>query len=178
MGGKVEKPQNMGKTIRRLMTYVKRYWPRLIIVLFCMLLTTVTSLCGGYLMAPIVDKIALAVNPGTKVEMSAFETIADGVITGICGPEAEVTAYVVAALVILGTVYGIGVITNYLQGRLMVQVSEGALEAIRNDLFRKMQKLPLKFFAMGILDLNKVVYSILLPDKNHIDAFSRNNWHI
>ena len=157
MGGKVEKPQNMGKTIRRLMKYVKKYWPRLVLVLFCMLLTTVTSLCGGYLMAPIVDRLALAVNPGTLVQMSPFEKIADGVIQKAVdlpmvqnwisgGTVQEVTAYVLAALVILGLVYAVGVITNYLQGRLMVQVSENSLEAIRNDLFTKMQKLPLKFF--------------------------------
>ena len=157
MGGKVEKPKDMGKTIHRLMQYVKRYWPRLIIVLLCMLLTTLTSLCGGYLMAPIVDRIALAVNPDTPVEMSAFEVVADGVVQNVMSTPliqswtaqsatAEVTAYVLAALLILGLVYGIGVITNYLQGRLMVTVSEGALEAIRNDLFKKMQKLPLKFF--------------------------------
>ena len=157
MGGKVEKPQNMGKTIRRLMKYVKKYWPRLVLVLFCMLLTTVTSLCGGYLMAPIVDRLALAVNPGTPVQMSPFEKIADSVIQKAVdlplvqnwisgGTVQEVTAYVLAALVILGLVYAVGVITNYLQGRLMVQVSENSLEAIRNDLFAKMQKLPLKFF--------------------------------
>ena len=157
MGGKVEKPQNMGKTIRRLMKYVKKYWPRLVLVLFCMLLTTVTSLCGGYLMAPIVDRLALAVNPGTPVQMSPFEKIADSVIQKAVdlplvqnwisgGTVQEVTAYVLAALVILGLVYAVGVITNYLQGRLMVQVSENSLEAIRNDLFTKMQKLPLKFF--------------------------------
>ena len=157
MGGKVEKPANMGKTIRRLMKYVKKYWPRLVLVLLCMLLTTVTSLCGGYLMAPIVDRLALAVNPGTPVQMSPFEKIADSVIQKAVdlplvqnwisgGTVQEVTAYVLAALVILGLVYAVGVITNYLQGRLMVQVSENSLEAIRNDLFTKMQKLPLKFF--------------------------------
>ena len=157
MGGKVEKPANMGKTIRRLMKYVKKYWPRLVLVLLCMLLTTVTSLCGGYLMAPIVDRLALAVNPDTPVQMSPFEKIADGIIQKAVdlpivqgwisgGTVQEVTAYVLAALVILGLVYAVGVITNYLQGRLMVQVSENSLEAIRNDLFTKMQKLPLKFF--------------------------------
>ena len=157
MGGKVEKPANMGKTIRRLMKYVKKYWPRLVLVLLCMLLTTVTSLCGGYLMAPIVDRLALAVNPDTPVQMSPFEVIADGIIQKAVdlpivqgwisgGTVQEVTAYVLAALVILGLVYAVGVVTNYLQGRLMVQVSENSLEAIRNDLFTKMQKLPLKFF--------------------------------
>ena len=157
MGGKVEKPANMGKTIRRLMKYVKKYWPRLVLVLLCMLLTTVTSLCGGYLMAPIVDRLALAVNPDTPVQMSPFEKIADGIIQKAVdlpivqgwisgGTVQEVTAYVLAALVILGLVYAVGVVTNYLQGRLMVQVSENSLEAIRNDLFTKMQKLPLKFF--------------------------------
>ena len=49
--GATGKPKNMGPTIRRLMKYVGRYWYRLVLVLLCMLTATVTSLCGGYLMA-------------------------------------------------------------------------------------------------------------------------------
>ena len=75
--GMTGKPKNAGQTIRRLMGYVGRYWYKLVLVLLCMLVTTVTSLCGGYLMAPIVDHLALAVNPDTVITMSPIEKIAD-----------------------------------------------------------------------------------------------------
>ena len=67
--GMTGKPKNAGQTIRRLMGYVGRYWYKLVLVLLCMLVTTVTSLCGGYLMAPIVDHLALAVNPDTVIKI-------------------------------------------------------------------------------------------------------------
>ena len=83
--GMTGKPKNAGQTIRRLMGYVGKYWYKLVLVLICMLVTTVTSLCGGYLMAPIVDHLALAVNPDTVIMMSPFEKIADNVLTKITG---------------------------------------------------------------------------------------------
>ena len=61
--GMTGKPKNTRQTISRLMSYVSEYKYRLILVLLCMLLTTVTSLCGGYLMAPII-----AINAMTKVK--------------------------------------------------------------------------------------------------------------
>ena len=57
------KPKNARATIARLLRYVARYKLRLIFVALCMLLQTVASLCGSYLLAPIIDRITLAVNP-------------------------------------------------------------------------------------------------------------------
>ena len=54
--------------------------------------------------------------------------------------------YIFVALVILIGVYIVEVITNYLQSRLMMTVSQGSLEAIRNDLFEKLQRLPVRYF--------------------------------
>ena len=76
--GMTGKPKNAGQTIRRLMSYVSRYWYKLVLVLLCMLVTTVTSLCGGYLMAPIIDHLTLAVKPDAVITMSPIEKIADG----------------------------------------------------------------------------------------------------
>ncbi|MBR5751088.1 MAG: hypothetical protein IKX84_01755, partial [Clostridia bacterium] len=155
--GMTGKPKNAGQTIRRLMGYVGRYWYKLVLVLLCMLVTTVTSLCGGYLMAPIVDHLALAVNPDTVITMSPFEKIADDVLTRITAGEAvqnwiasgtiqAVSAYVAVALLVLAVVYLVGVVTTYLQARLMMSVSLRVIETIRNDLFDKMQALPVRYY--------------------------------
>ena len=40
--GMTGKPKNAGQTIKRLMGYVGKYWYRLVLVLLCMLITTVT----------------------------------------------------------------------------------------------------------------------------------------
>ena len=155
--GAAGKPKHMGQTIRRLMTYVSKYWYRIVLVLLCMLMATITSLCGGYLMAPIIDHLTLAVKPDAVITMSPFEKIADEILTRITSGQAvqnwiasgaiqAVSAYVAVALIVLGTVYLIGVICTYLQARLMMSVSLKVIENIRNDLFDKMQGLPVRYY--------------------------------
>ena len=155
--GMTGKPKNARQTIKRLMSYVSRYWYRLVLVLLCMLLTTVTSLCGGYLMAPIIDKLTLAVKPDAVITMSPFEKIAHEVLTQITatpgvqnwissGTVGAVSAYVAIALIVLGCIYLIGIVTTYLQARLMMSVSLNVIENLRNDLFEKMQTLPVRYY--------------------------------
>ena len=155
--GMTGKPKNAGQTIKRLMGYVGKYWYRLVLVLLCMLITTVTSLCGGYLMAPIIDRLTLAVKPDAVITMSPFEQIADNVLNGITSGEAvqnwinsgtigAVSAYVAVALIVLGIIYLVGIVTTYLQARLMMSVSLSVIENLRNDLFEKMQTLPVRYY--------------------------------
>jgi len=151
------KPKNMGKTVGRLLSYVGKYWFRLVLVLLCMLMSTVTSLIGGYMLAPIINHIALAIAPNADIQMSAVEKLADSAIQWVAkipiiqqfmeqGTLAAVSVYVLAALLLLATVYVVGIVTAYLQGRLMMSVSQNAIEALRNDLFKKLQKLPVRYF--------------------------------
>ena len=155
--GMTGKPKNTRQTIARLLGYVNEYRYRLILVLLCMLLTTVTSLCGGYMMAPIIDKLTLAVKPDAVISMSPIEKVADRVLTGITsgqtvqnwinsGTIGAVSAYVAIALIVLAIIYSIGIITTYLQARLMMSVSLNVIENLRNDLFEKMQTLPVRYY--------------------------------
>ncbi|MBO4653174.1 MAG: ABC transporter ATP-binding protein [Lachnospiraceae bacterium] len=146
MGGK---PKSAKKTIARLLTYMHGFRLRFALVLVCMLLTTVTSLIGGYLLAPIINKLTSVVTPDKKLNPSVFEKIADRAITKFAGkffPGGETMKYVLMALILLGSIYCIGVITTYVQARLMLSISQGMIERIRNDLFAKLQKLPVRFF--------------------------------
>ncbi len=150
------KPKNMGKTVSRILSYVGKYRLRLFFVFLCMLLTTVSSLCAGYLIAPIINRITLAVNPEAVLEPSVLEIAADKIIEAFASTPfisslmvntaAEVTVYVLAALIILGTVYSISAFGSYIQGRLMLSVSLNSIQAIRDDLFRALQRLPVRYF--------------------------------
>ena len=155
--GMTGKPKNARQTIGRLMSYIRPYRFRLLLVLLCMLLTTVTSLCGGYLMAPIIDKLTLAVKPDAVITMSPFEKIADNVLNSITsgglvqnwinsGTFGAVSAYVAIALIVLAIIYAIGIVTTYLQARLMMNISLNVIENLRNDLFEKMQTLPVRYY--------------------------------
>ena len=58
----------------------------------------------------------------------------------------DVLTYVMTAILLLSVIYLLGILTTYLQSRLMLTISQGAIEKIRNDLFEKLQKLPVRYF--------------------------------
>ena len=150
------KPKNFGNTVKRLLSYVGKYKARLILVFACMILTTVSSLCAGYLIAPIINRITLAVNPAAVLDPSPLEIAADRVIEAFSSTPfisglmvntvAEVSIYVLAALIILAVVYSISAFGSYVQGRLMLSVSLNCVAGIRDDLFKGLQKLPVRYF--------------------------------
>ncbi len=150
------KPKDVKRTVKRLLSYVGKYKFTLITVLICMLFTAVTSLLASYMIAPIINRLSMCIFPDKVIEMSAAEKIADGLIQKLSETKllasllddnvARVTFYVLAAILILGVVYFVSVMCSYLEGRLMLRVSQNSVEAIRNDLFDKLQRLPLRYF--------------------------------
>lgn len=144
------KLKNSKATIKRLLGYLKQYRFRIVLVLLCMLTSTVTSLFGSYLLAPVINKLTFFVTQ-EETEMSVMERFADGIISSLTGPinalvKSEVVTYIIATISIFAFIYGVGIVTTYLQSRLMLSISQGAIEKIRNDLFNKLQKLPVRYF--------------------------------
>lgn len=139
------KPKNTGRTIKRLLGYVGKYKFSLVSALLCMLVTTVSSLFAGYLLVPIVNKLTIALT-GEVPEYSAMERFANNIIDSIVGVDASATAYVMCALIILGSIYLINVTGTYLQSRLMLRVSQNSIKTIRDDLFVKLQGLPVRYY--------------------------------
>ncbi|MBR4949506.1 MAG: ABC transporter ATP-binding protein [Clostridia bacterium] len=150
------KPKNIGKTVSRLLSYVGKYKFRLMMVFLCMIMTTVFSLCAGYLIVPIINRITLAVNPNAPLNPSPIADFADKIIEAFINTPvikaltvntaAEISVYIVGALIILGSVYFISASGSYLQARLMLSISQGSIQSIRNDLFNKLQTLPVRYF--------------------------------
>ena len=150
------KPKNVGVTVKRLLSYVGKYKLRLVSVFLCMFLTTISSLCAGYLIAPIINRITREVNPDAILDPSPLEIAADHIIEKFVSlpiisslmdsTAGAVTVYVFGALLILGTVYSISAFGSYLQSRLMLSVSQNSIKTIRDDLFRALQKLPVRYF--------------------------------
>ena len=149
------KPQNVGKTVSRILSYVGKYKLRLVFVFLCMFITTLSSLLGGFLSAPILNRLTiwLGLPLGDDMKLSRFEEIADNFITkitsAITGAEIDdihITHYVVCTVVLLAIVYGISAFGSYLQGRLMLTVSQNSIQKIREDLFKALQRLPVRYF--------------------------------
>lgn len=119
----MRKPTDTKAVVGRILNYIGKYKKRLILVLICMLLTTCASLTGSLLLRPIINNIADAsTSAGARV------------------------AYLLKMLCVLAGVYLISVGGTYLQHRLMIGVSQTAVERIRNDLFNKMESLPIRFY--------------------------------
>lgn len=120
------KPKDMKKTIVRLMEYLahEKYW--LFIAILCAIVNTVTTLAGSYLLRPIINTF-IYYDP-TEVDLS-------GRLHGLF-----------SALIILAVIYMVSVATQWLQQRLMLQVSQRSLKHLRKDLYEKIQTLPMKYF--------------------------------
>jgi len=116
------KPKDAKATIGRLFGYVGVHKVKIIIALVFVVLRTLANLAASYMLRPIINNYIV---PGGGAEM----------VKGLA-----------MGLALLGTVYLVNIFATYMQSRLMVHVSQNTLEAIRNDLFTKVQKLPVRYY--------------------------------
>ncbi|MBE6558087.1 MAG: ABC transporter ATP-binding protein [Ruminococcaceae bacterium] len=137
------KPKNSRATVSRLVGYIAAYRFRLIFVLLCMLINTLTSLAGSYLLRDVINALDKDADPAKSILLKIFmpEAVATGVLS-----DAERLWCLGVILLVLACIYAVGIVTSYLQSRLMIVVSQNAVEKIRNDLFKKLQRLPVRYF--------------------------------
>ena len=112
------------KTLLRLLSYLKHYWPTLIVVLACILTTAIVSIVGSTALGDLVDDFIL---PMVATGSTDF------------GP---LNAFGIR----IGCVFAVGVFASFFQAYLMVGVTQGIQKTVRDETFRKMQTLPLRYF--------------------------------
>lgn len=152
----IGKPKNTSKTIKRLFAYVEAYKFRLFFVLISILLSTTCSLAGSYMLLPLINRIAQV---PTEAKDGFFAVKADQIIEKAHNAtfplfeplfqaqrHTDILIYVLTGVIILLSIYLIGIAASYIQARIMLSVSQGSLERIRNELFVKLQKLPVKYY--------------------------------
>ena len=124
-GGRMrfEKPNNAGKTLSRLLSYVVKNKALLFLVALLVIISSGAGIAGTYLLTPIINEIGAVVKDGT------FD------VTNI-----------IKYLLILGVIYVCGAVAQYVYQRLMLNISQGTLNLLRKDLFEHLQSLPVKFF--------------------------------
>ena len=116
------KPAHSRQTIARILSYVGKYRYRLVLVALCMLLSTGASLAAGYVLRPVINRIADAATPA-----------------------GERLAYLGMMLGVMAGIYLIAVFGQLMQSKLMIGVSRNAIQNIRDDLFTRIERLPLRF---------------------------------
>ncbi len=115
--------EDTGKTVRRIFGYLGEDKPKMLIAFACVLVSTVTNLAGSYMLRPIINTY-IAPLDGSRGDAAGL----------------------LRALLVMAAVYLTGVAANYLQARTMLNIAQNALQRIRNDLFTKMQALPVRFY--------------------------------
>jgi len=136
MRGPGGKPKNAKATIGRIFSYIRNDIPMLVLVLFCVLTNTVCSLAGSYLLRPIINNLG----DNAKEYLLASSVTAQNEVL------ANGVSALLRGLLLMMSVYIISVACSYAQSRIMVTISQRAIRNMRNDLFGKMQELPIRFF--------------------------------
>ncbi|WP_374041860.1 ABC transporter ATP-binding protein [Ruminococcus sp.] len=113
-----------GKSFRRLLSYMKKYWLQLILVLICILVSAVAGVAGSTFLQTLIDDY---ISPMLLNGSRDFSGLA-------------------SALIKLGVLYAAGILGTLFYNRLMVVVAQGILKTIRDQMFSHMQTLPIRFF--------------------------------
>lgn len=110
--------------LKRLFSYMKEYKRQLVFVIIFILLSAVASAASSVFL----------------------QTLIDDYIVPLLGTDNPVFGGLIKALITIGIIYMIGVISSLLYSRAMVTVAQGTLKKIRDDMFEKMQRLPIRIF--------------------------------
>ena len=124
MRGDGRMASNPKKTLLRLLGYMKSYTPLLLFVFLCIIATSVAQAQGNRALGPLVDEYILPMVSSGSTDFGALK----------------------AYLMKLACIFLFGALGSFLFNYLMVAVTQGVQKTIRDDLFAKMQRLPLRYF--------------------------------
>ena len=83
----------------------------------------------------------------TNIASSLFiESLIDDYISPMLLQDNPVFTPLLKALAIMACIYLVGIVSSYLYNRIMSKISQGTLKTIRDEMFAKMQRLPIKYF--------------------------------
>jgi ABC-type multidrug transport system, ATPase and permease components len=112
------KPKDGKKTLLRLSKYLLRHKLSLGGVILLVLINTISMVGGSYYLRPIINNY-----------------IVPGNVKGLIG-----------AIGVLFLIFMAGVVSQYLMNYVMINVSQETVNDLRQDLFAKVQQLPVRFF--------------------------------
>ena len=117
--------ENPGKMLGRLMGYIfKNYRIHIIVVVIGIVVSVLANVQGTMFMKTLIDQYIM---PMLQSETPDFHPLAMAILRVAC-------------------FYAIGVACTYTYNRLMIYVSQGTLRNLRNEMFERMETLPVKYF--------------------------------
>ena len=127
MSNKQSRPEKTSATklISRVIRYMLHYYKiPFLLVIVCILITAIATVVGA----------------------TFPQTLVDDYITPMLANGSDDFSGLAADLLQLACVMAVGVITAFSYNRIMVNVSQGTMRHLRDDLFQKMEALPIKYF--------------------------------
>ena len=113
-----QRPKDMKGTFKKLMRYVGRYKAALVLVAVCLILSTVGSVASSYMLKPLLNNYIL---PGDFPGLLKM-------------------------LVLMGGLFALSALCSFAYARIMVHVAQRTVAAIRQDLFDRLQQLPVSYY--------------------------------
>ena len=111
-------------TFKRLLKYMSKYKYRYILVFICIIISSVVQIAGQLFL----------------------KTLIDDYITPLMGVENPVFTGLLKFVGFMASIYLIGVVCSFLYNRIMINVAQGVLKDIRDEMFNHMQTLPISYF--------------------------------
>ena len=113
------------KVLIRLLKYtVKNYKIQTFIVIISIFISAIISVISSIFMKSLIDDYIVPLTLNSNPNFKPLKDI----------------------LIFIGTIYLIGTLFNFLFQKLLVYITQGTTKKIRDDLFEKMEKLPIKYF--------------------------------
>ena len=128
-------PRGMGprqpinkKVLLRVLSYLKPYWPRLLVVFFCIVLDAIATASAATFLGTLIDDYIVPL----------LADAASGIVPVYTG--------LLAAILKMAGLYLLAVVAVFLQSRIMAIISHSILKNVRNEMFAHMQLLPIRYF--------------------------------
>lgn len=118
LSSKKDKRNMSFKSLGRLLGYLFHYKWQMVLIVVGVIVSTLTQIWGVNMLRPIIDNYIL------KADVSGLKS----------------------AVIKMGLIYFVSALTSLIYSRLMVRVGERSIRNIRNELFAKIQDLPVSFF--------------------------------
>lgn len=120
------KPKSMKKTIYRIAGYIFKQKARFILIGIFVFISAGANIAGTYFIKPLLNDYIIPLI-GKQVKPADFLPF-------------------IKMITLMGVIYGLGVLASIIYSQLMVKASNNTLNAVRRDLFNRMQDLPIQYF--------------------------------
>ncbi|MDD4839441.1 MAG: ABC transporter ATP-binding protein [Clostridia bacterium] len=119
------KAKNPAKTFKRILSYLKPFKMLLILAGVFLIVNVFASVSGTFMLSILIDDYILPLSQGsTVVQYSQFGMY----------------------VALMGIIYLIGTIVHYVFNRIMIYITSRVMEAMRDNMFEHMQRLPIRYF--------------------------------